>query len=324
MRINKLTPFLLMLLFLLAFGSLVTGDLPLSTILKDKSTLLIAVEYLRLPRTLLAILTGLGLGFTGAALQGLLRNPLADPGLIGVSSGASFAAVLAVSFSVSISFIPFFGMLGAALSTLFLYYTTLHRKGILMLILVGLTMNSLLGAFTALTLNFSKNPYKSLEIIFWLFGAFDTQPLSMILLILPLLLIGFFLIYKSRKVLDVLSLGKDFCENMGYELPATQKKVIVGTALIVGPLVALGGIVGFVGLITPHILRHILKVKPSDLLLPSALLGSILCLLADISIRIIPVGSEIKIGVITSFLGAPFFLYLILTKKKAFEDYDTN
>lgn len=322
MKYTPLTTLLFSTLVLLTLLSLIVGEIPFQTAWTQKEVFWMALQHLRLPRTLLAIFAGAGLGLTGAALQGFLRNPLADPGLIGVSSGASFSAVLAISLGVSLSYIPFLGIVGAALTTFFLYQTVSQKQDVLRLILVGLALNSFLSAMTALTLNFSNNPYKSLEIMFWLLGSFSHQPLDKVLWVLPPLLVGLSIVYHNRHVLDTLSLGEDFSMNMGYALNTVQKRLIIGTALIIGPIVSMGGIVGFVGLITPHILRQVLKVKPSDLLIPSGIGGAALCLLADIGIRLSSVGSEIKIGVVTSFLGAPFFLYLLL--KKDTMSYDSN
>lgn len=311
---------ILMALFGLMLTSLFVGNIPWQSLWVQTDIFWFALAHLRLPRTLLAVLAGAGLGVTGAALQGFLRNPLADPGLIGVSSGASLSAVLALSLGFSLATIPFLGIMGAIVTTLFLHQAVSKNKDTLRLILVGLALNSFLSALTALVLNFSKNPYKSLEIMFWLLGSFSDQPLDKVLWAVLPVVIGFWIIYRDRHVLDTLSFGEDFSHNMGHAITTVQKKLIIGIALIVGPIVSLGGIVGFVGLITPHILRQILKVKPSDLLIPSALSGAVLCLLADIGVRFLSIGSEIKIGVVTSFLGAPFFLYLLLKKGKTKHD----
>ena len=313
--------FLLCILFFLTIIlSLSIGDAPLSLLLKDHDLLWTVIKTLRLPRTLLAIMTGATLGLTGAALQGFLRNPLADSGIMGISSAASFGAVFALALGCSSFLIPLFGILGAILVTTLLYRVLSKKPNIVTLVLIGLALNSFLSSLTALTLNFSKNPYKSLEIMFWLLGSFSRQPLENILFALPPVIVGGFLIWSRRYTLDALSLGEDMALSMGHSIKRGYQILIIGTALCIGPLVALGGIVGFVGLITPHILRQFIKANPSNLLLPSALGGAFLCLVADISVRLFSTGTEIKIGVITSLLGAPFFLYLILKKQSVAHD----
>ncbi|UNM05638.1 MAG: iron ABC transporter permease [Holosporaceae bacterium] len=242
---------ILMALFGLMLTSLFVGNIPWQSLWVQTDIFWFALAHLRLPRTLLAVLAGAGLGVTGAALQGFLRNPLADPGLIGVSSGASLSAVLALSLGFSLATIPFLGIMGAIVTTLFLHQAVSKNKDTLRLILVGLALNSFLSALTALVLNFSKNPYKSLEIMFWLLGSFSDQPLDKVLWAVLPVVIGFWIIYRDRHVLDTLSFGEDFSHNMGHAITTVQKKLIIGIALIVGPIVSLGGIVGFVGLITP-------------------------------------------------------------------------
>jgi iron complex transport system permease protein len=299
-------------------GSLVIGDLPLPLLFHDLDLFWIVFEGLRLPRTLLALLTGSMLGLTGAVLQGYLRNPLADAGIIGISSAASFGSVLALSFGAMSLLALFCGILGALGLMIGLYFFSLKKSDILSLILIGLTFNSLFSSLTALTLNLSSNPYKNLEIMFWLLGSFTNQTLESILFTVPFLITGTVLLWIHRPVLDALALGEDMATTLGYSLKHTTQIIIIGTSLCIGPLTALGGTIGFVGLIVPHMIRYFMLPKPSAILLPSALGGAILCLLADIVIRLLPTNTEIKIGVITSLLGAPFFLFLILKKLRTF------
>lgn len=310
-------PFLFLSFLLVAgiIGSLLSGPLSLPHLFQDRDFFWMVLETLRLPRTLLAILTGGLLGLSGAVLQGYLRNPLADAGIMGISSAASFGAVLSLSLGASSFLIPFYGLLGALLLMGILSLIVSKKPGVLTLILTGLAFNSLFSALTALTLNLSKNPYKNLEIMFWLLGSFNHQHLESILWTLPLLAAGVSLLYFQRPALNALTLGEDMAFTLGYSLRRTTPLIIIGTALCIGPLTALGGTIGFVGLIVPHILRHFMPLKPSDLLLPSALGGAALCLWADIMIRFLPTHTDLKIGVVTSLLGAPFFLFLVLKKQ---------
>ena len=310
-------PIILLSLCLLGgiVGSLLIGPLSIGQLFQDKDFCWMVLETLRLPRTLLALLTGGLLGLTGAVLQGHLRNPLADAGIMGISSAASFGAVFALSCGASAFLIPICGMMGALILMLTLSFIALKKPDVLTLILTGLAFNSLFSALTALTLNLSKNPYKNLEIMFWLLGSFTHQPLEAILFTLPFLMLGATILWYQRPALNALSLGEEMAFILGYSLKRTTPLIIIGTALCVGPLTALGGTIGFVGLIVPHILRHFTAFKPGALLLPSALGGASLCLWADIIIRLLPTQTEIKIGVITSLLGAPFFLFLVLKKQ---------
>lgn len=319
---NPRIPFFLFIILILTFTlSLLIGHLPLSLLYKDPSLGWMVIETLRLPRTLLSFLTGTMLGFTGAILQGYLRNPLADVGIIGVSSAASFSAVIALALGFSPFLTSLYGITGAFLVMFFLYGLTLKKSDPVTLIVTGLSLNSLFTALTSLTLNLSKNPYKNLEVIFWLLGSFSHQSLDTILVIIPFLLIGTGILWRYRPLLDALTLGEDTAITLGYSLRRSMQIIIIGTSLCIGPLVALGGTIGFVGLIIPHILRYFIQDKPSSLLLPSALGGGILCLLADIAVRILPTQTEIKIGVITALLGAPFFLFLILKKNRGPHDF---
>lgn len=320
MRNPSLLLWLTIALIISTFLSLFIGPLSWKVLFNDSQVTWIVFETLRLPRTLLALLTGAMLGLTGATLQGYLKNPLADAGLIGVSSAASFGVVLALSCGISVLWSPLFGMMAALGLMLIFYGISLKRPNTLSLILMGLAFNSLFGALTSLTLNLSANPYKNLELLFWLLGSFTNQSLESIFFIIPFLVAGSILLWRQRNALDALTLGEEMAETFGYSLKNTTRMMIMGVALCIGPLTALGGTIGFVGLIVPHILRHFTKPTPSALLIPSALGGALLCLGADILIRLLPTNTEIKIGVITSLLGAPFFLFLLLNPNRSSHD----
>lgn len=320
MRKHSLLLWLTVALVSLTLLSLFMGQLSWKEVFNDPQITWIVFETLRLPRTLLALLTGAMLGLTGATLQGYLKNPLADAGLIGVSSAASFGVVLALSCGISVLWSPLFGMVAALGLMMIFYGTSLKRPDTLSLILIGLAFNSLFGALTSLTLNLSSNPYKNLELLFWLLGSFTNQSLESIFFVIPFLIAGSILLWKQRRVLDALALGEDMAETFGYSLKRTTQMIIIGISLCIGPLTALGGTIGFVGLIVPHILRHFTKPTPSALLIPSALGGALLCLGADILIRLLPTNTEIKIGVVTSLLGAPFFLFLLLNPQRSSHD----
>jgi iron complex transport system permease protein len=270
---------------------------------------------IRLPRTLLALLVGGTLGLCGAALQGLLRNPLAEPGLLGASSGAALGAVIMFYFGLagaSSLLLPIGAVLGSLLALAALYTLAGRRGDFLTIVLAGIAINALAAALTSLALNFAPSPYAALEILFWMLGSLADRSLAHVYLALPLLLPGWVLVVAAARGLDALTLGEQTAASLGFDPRRTQWLVIGGTALAVGAAVAVTGVVGFVGLVVPHLLRRSVGQHPSRLLLPSFLGGALLALLADSAIRLLPPGPELKLGVVTALLGAPFFLHLVM------------
>ena len=317
---------LLSLLFILFISSLMVGDVNISiinsleSILNDRPSLdsIIFVE-IRLPRSLLAVLIGGSLGLSGAALQGMVRNPLAEPGVIGVSSCAALGAVIMFYFGLASIIplaLPLGGISGALLAVVFLYLLTRNNNSMLSLILAGVAISSLAAALMALALNLSPNPYASLEIFFWLMGSLADRSFEHVALILLPTFLGWWLMLSTRHDLDVLSLGEDTAQSLGVQLKKLNKKIILGVALSVGAAVSVCGGIGFVGLVVPHLLRGFVGYQPGRLLSHSALGGAVLLLAADISVRLIPTQQELKIGVVTALLGAPLFLHLILKSKR--------
>ncbi|MGH8529853.1 MAG: FecCD family ABC transporter permease [Nevskiales bacterium] len=277
-------------------------------------TLRLILIEIRLPRALLGLLLGAALGLSGAALQGFLRNPLADAGLIGISATASFGAVLALYTGLYASFalaLPLGGLLGAGLGVLLIYLLAGHDSSMLTLILTGVAINSFAGALTALVLNFAPNPYAILEIVFWLLGSLADRSLDHFWLALPFVLAGTALLFSSARALDALSLGEDSAASLGFRLATVRWQVIGGTALAVGAAVAVSGAIGFVGLVVPHLLRPWVGQRPGALLAASALAGAALLLAADIAVRLLPTELELKLGVVTALIGGPFFLHLL-------------
>ncbi len=276
---------------------------------------------IRLPRTLLGLMVGFTLGASGAALQGYLRNPLAEPGLIGVSSSASLGAVVMIYTGLSTHFamaLPVGAILAAFISVIILMI--LAKKGQTMhLILSGIAISSLCSALTSLSLNLAANPYLSLEMMFWLMGSLADRSFEHVKLALPFMLIGWIILFCQARSLDALTLGDDVAHSLGFNLKKVQFLLVLGTALSVGAATAVTGVIGFVGLVVPHLLRPLFQHKPSQLLLASALGGASLVLIADICVRLLSSQTEIKLGVLTSLIGAPFFLYLILKQQKEWQ-----
>ncbi len=275
---------------------------------------------IRLPRTLLALLVGGTLGLCGAALQGLLRNPLAEPGLLGASSGAAFGAVLVFYFGLAgaDSLLLPAGAVAGSLTALAVLYALAGRRGdFLTIVLAGIAINALAAALTSLALNFAPSPYAALEILFWMLGSLADRSLAHVWLALPLMVPGWLLVIGAARGLDALTLGEETAASLGFDPRRTQWLVIGGTALAVGGAVAVTGVVGFVGLVVPHLVRPWVGYRPSRLLVPSFLGGALLTAVADIAIRLMPPGPELKLGVVTALLGAPFFLHLVMRPRVA-------
>lgn len=287
----------------------------LADLLAGRETLpALILADLRLPRALMGVLTGFTLGLAGAALQGLLRNPLAEPGVIGVSSAAAFGAVLVFYSGLAGTFtlaLPLGGIAGALVATVLLYALVGRGAGTTTLVLAGVAISAFAGALTALALNLSPNPYAVVEITFWLMGSLTDRSMDHVLLALPLMAIGWALLLSSARALDGLSLGDDTATSMGFDLKRLRLKLVTGTALSVGAAVAVTGAIGFIGLVVPHVLRPLVGHRPGRLLLASGFGGAVLLLLADIAVRLIAIQPELKLGVLTAVVGAPFLFSLI-------------
>jgi iron complex transport system permease protein len=277
----------------------------------------LVVMELRLPRALLALLVGAALGLSGAVLQGLLRNPLADPGLLGVSSGAALGAVIAIYFGLAAAFplaTPALGLIGAVCAGALTF--VFGRGGTLTMILAGAAVSSLFGAFLALALNFAPSPYAAYEVTIWLLGSLTDRTWDHIWLAGPFILVGLALLATTGRALDALSLGETQAASLGVDLDRTRLVTLLGAGLAVGASTSVTGAIGFVGLVAPHLVRGFVGHEPRRILLPSAMLGAALVLFADIATRLIHTNTELKLGVLTSLVGAPFFFTLVLRLKK--------
>nr|WP_250893669.1 iron ABC transporter permease [Croceibacterium selenioxidans] len=270
------------------------------------------LSELRMPRTVLAVLAGATLGLAGAALQGLLRNPLAEPGLLGVSPGAALGAVIAIYFGLSGSFALATPMLGIAGALAAASLTLMAgRGGTLTMILAGVAVSGLMAAGLSLALNFAPNPYAAYEMTIWLLGSLADRDWSQVLLAAPFILAGWVCLALTARDLDALTLGEAQAQSLGIDLSRTRFLALAGTALSVGAATAVTGTIGFIGLLAPHLVRPFVGHQPSRVLLPSALFGAILLLFADVATRIIPTAQEVKLGVLTSLVGTPFFFWLV-------------
>lgn len=301
---------------LLALVSLLIG--PGGFYLPANNASLILSE-IRLPRTLLGLLVGASLGLSGAALQGYLRNPLAEPGVIGVSGGAGLGAVLAIHTGASAAFalaLPIGGMLGAVIATLLVLLLAGGHGGGLTLILAGVAVSSVATALISLALSLAQNPFAAVEIVFWLLGSLADRSMTHVWLAGPFILAGMTLLMRLRSGLDALALGEDAAQNLGIDLGAMRRDIVVGSALSVGAATAIAGTIGFVGLLVPHLLRPFVGHHPSRLLPFSVLGGAALVLAADIALRLTAPGGELRLGVLTALLGAPLFLWLVVRTRQ--------
>ncbi len=270
---------------------------------------------IRLPRAVLGTLAGASLGLSGAALQGYLRNPLAEPSLVGVSGGAALGAVLAIHIGLAQVLalaLPLGGLAGAAVAMMAVMALAGAGGGPVTLILAGLAVSSIATALVSLALNLSQNPFASVEMVFWMMGSLADRSLTQVWLAAPLMLLGIGLLLMAARALDALSLGEDAAASLGVDLAGTRLLVVAGTALGVGAATAVTGVIGFVGLIVPHVLRPFAHHRPG-LLLPASLLGgAIMLLVADVGLRLLQPWMELRIGVLTALIGAPFFVWLVL------------
>jgi iron complex transport system permease protein len=277
---------------------------------------------IRLPRALLALTVGATLGMAGAALQGLLRNPLAGPGLVGVSNCAALGAVLALYFglgSVAWFAVPAAGMVGAAISVVLVFAMAGRNSSVMTLLLAGVAVNAVASSLISLALNFAPNPYAMSEMVYWLLGSLANRSLADVGLALPFMAAGWVLMLASSRFLTALSLGEETAQSLGFHLQKQQAMLIAGVALSVGAAVSISGNIGFVGLLIPHLLRPVVNYEPGKLLAASALGGAAMVLLADISVQLISPQQELKLGVITALVGGPFFLYLIIKTRNSLQ-----
>jgi iron complex transport system permease protein len=279
------------------------GDGPASIIVRD----------IRLPRALAAFVAGAALGASGAALQGLLRNPLADPGVLGVSSIAALGAVIAIYFNLAAAaywLTPLAAIIGAAGATALLYALGAGRLSATRLILVGVGLSSLAGAMIALVMNLAPNPFILSDLVNWLFGAVTNRSFADLALTVPFMAVGLALALASGPGLTALSLGEETAASLGADIVRTRTLAIGGAALLTGAAVALAGAIGFVGVVAPHLARPLTAHDPGRAILPSALIGGTMLALADLVIRLLPFDQELKLGVAAALIGAPLFIWI--------------
>lgn len=307
-------------LLLAAFAaSLLAGKVwvPVSAWMSHDLPSLIILE-LRLPRTVLAAAIGAALGLSGAVMQGYLRNPLADPGLFGVSGSAALGAVSSLYFGYAASalLLPLFALGGAAAGMALLALLAGRSGSLILFTLAGMILASISGSLTSLLISLAPTPFAASEIVTWLLGALTDRSWADVQLTLPAMIAGMLILAATATALDALTLGEAAARSLGVDTGRLQWLVVLGIGLTVGASVAAAGIIGFVGLIVPHLVRPLAGHRPSAVLLPSALAGAALLTLADSLVRVMPSTSELRLGIAMSLLGAPFFLALLFRMRR--------
>lgn len=326
------------LLFILLICSIVTATMLGGVTIPFKDTVLVLLGaipfvdldtpimyekillYIRLPRVLVAGIVGAGLAVAGVVMQSIFRNPMADPGIIGVSSGGAFGGVVAIYFgftAIGSYMIPLFGFIGALITLSIVYFisTSNGRTSVLTLLLTGIAISSFISACSSLIITYS-NAAQMQQILYWLMGDLNGRDWDHLqLLILPFTL-SCIVFYLFRNELDILLLGEDEARNLGINVQRTRNILLIIASLLTGVSVSLTGAIGFVGLIVPHMIRMVIGPSHRYLIPASMLGGAIFLIVADLIARLLIRPAELQIGIITAFFGAPFFIYLIILNKR--------
>lgn len=286
---------------------------------RDPAVAMTILAELRLPRTLLGLAIGASLGLTGAAMQGLLRNPLASPDVLGPSGGAALGAVIAVYWLGAAGSLGLAagGIAGALASLAALLLLARGGAATATLVLAGVAIAALAGALTNLALSLAPSPFALYDVLFWLLGSLADRSLVHVAVALPPILLGAVLVLMAARDLDALALGDEVAASLGVDVPRLRRRVVIGTGLAVGGGVAVAGAIGFVGLVVPHLVRFAVGHRPAATLVPSALAGAALLTAADLAVRLPLAGKDLKLGVVTALIGAPFFLWLVIRQREA-------
>lgn len=278
----------------------------------------IIVWQIRMPRALAAFVTGLALGASGAALQGLLRNPLAEPGVLGVSASAALTATLAIYYgltALSPWALPVSAIIGALIATAIIAIAAIRTSSVVTLILIGVGLSSFAGALMSLLMNFAPNPFTLSDMVNWMLGTVANRSFEDLTLAAPFLLLGLGILFASRRGLSALSLGEVAASGLGLNLKRQRILTVLGAGLATGAAVSIAGAIGFVGIVAPHLVRPFVRHDPARTLVPSALLGGLILTLADIAIRLMPTTTELKLGVVAALIGAPAFIWIAAQRR---------
>ncbi len=286
----------------------------------DPETARLILLEIRLPSLITGLLVGFVLGTGGAALQGFLRNPLAEPGTLGTAGGAALGAVATFHYGfvgLGVLALPLGGIAGALLALLLVVSLAGRNASTATLILAGIAMSLFTSAATTLLLNLAPNPFAVYEVLFWTMGSISDRSWEHVAILAPCALVGLGLVLTQARSFDALTLGEETATSLGVNMRRLRLSVVLGTGLSVGAAVAVAGVIGFVGLIVPHIVRPWVGHAPGRSLIPSGIAGALLVTLADIAARLVETSGEpLRLGVLTGLMGAPFFLWLILRTRK--------
>ncbi len=278
----------------------------------------VVVWEIRLPRAVAALVVGVALGASGAALQGLLRNPLAEPGVLGVSATAALGATFVIYYGLvntQALALPLAAIAGALTATALLTVAAVRVGSIVTLILVGIGLSSFAGALMALLMNLAPHPFSLSDMLNWMLGTVANRSLDDLAPAAPFLVAGLGLLFAARRSLSALSLGEETAAGVGVDLPRTRLLVVVGAGLATGAAVSVAGAIGFVGIVAPHLVRPLVHHDPARTLAPAALLAGLILVLADIGVRIAPTDTELKLGVVAALLGAPVFVWIAARRR---------
>jgi iron complex transport system permease protein len=314
-------PSLLVLVAILTVLSIAVGRVTLTWDVwsaQDAVSRVILIE-LRLPRAILGVLVGASLGLAGAAMQGYLRNALAEPGTLGISAISALGAVLSIFFGIAGLHpwvLPICGVIGGMTGMMILFVLSGRTASALTLVLSGIILSALAIAGISLALSLSPSPWAATEIVRWMLGGLTDRSFDELTIAAPLIVVGCAAVLGCRRSLDALTLGETGARSLGIDLNRAQWQLSIGIGLIVGGSTAVTGVIGFVGLIVPHLMRPLVGSRPGGLLIPSAIGGAALVLAGDIVVRLLPGGSELELGVMMSLIGAPFFFVLLHSMRR--------
>ncbi|MCY4486208.1 MAG: iron ABC transporter permease [Deltaproteobacteria bacterium] len=278
----------------------------------------VVVWEIRLPRAVAALVVGAALGASGAALQGLLRNPLAEPGVLGVSAAAALGATSVIYYGIASAgalALPMAAVAGALAATAVLTAAARRVGSVVTLILVGVGLSSFAGSLTALLMNLAPHPFSLSDMLNWMLGTVANRSFDDLLPAAPFLVAGLAILFAGRRGLSALTLGEEGAAGVGVDLPRTRRLVVLGAGLATGAAVAIAGAIGFVGIVAPHLVRPLVNHDPARTLAPSALLAGLILVLADIGVRVAPTDAELKLGVVAALLGAPVFIWIAARRR---------
>ncbi len=278
----------------------------------------VVVWEIRLPRAVAALVAGAALGASGAALQGLLRNPLAEPGVLGVSATAALGATFVIYYGLANAgavALPVAAIAGAMTATALLTVAATRVGSVVTLILVGVGLSSFAGAMMTLLMNLAPHPFSLSDMLNWMLGTVANRSFDDLVTAAPFLVTGLAILFAGRRSLSALTLGEETAAGVGVDLPRTRRLMVVGAGLATGAAVSIAGAIGFVGIVAPHLVRPWVNHDPARALAPSALLAGFMLVVADLGVRVAPTDTELRLGVVAALMGAPVFVWIAARRR---------